>query len=459
MLPVEQKRKMNPMLMKVIVVSVLVHVVLAFVAGVITVANIVIQEETQFEEPPAVEEVEPPKEVKVQIKQQQAPKMQSQSLAMRPVANIAVANVDVNLPDMADSFTVSEGLGGIGSGGSLLGGTSGSIGMGISNVSVFGLKTRAERILFVIDTNRQMVTDKKGGLNSYQVIKDEITDMVGNLSAGTLFNVMLHDRNRTMLFKPQLVSAGADTHQQLIRWIAPINSDANNPGLEGVRGASRPSLPTLADDPVNDALPISHRGNDTGFITQTALEQGIDAVFFITGYHQGFEAVRRRMTEKEQKAWDKKISDSKYIKQLAAHKLEIPQMEARIKAELTKQNAERAKKGMPPRVLDRRHGVYTASQELGMQWKVRHPGHTPNPAVDPKNVAKYFKELNRVLYDDRDKPIPSLNVVLFLAEDEAFTKQAEKQLKDYVRFYRGKHRIIRGEKEIKSARSSKDTRN
>ncbi|MDG1302412.1 MAG: hypothetical protein P8R37_12585 [Opitutae bacterium] len=459
MIPVEQKRKMNPMLMKVIVVSVLVHVVLAFVAGVITVANIVIQEEAQFEEPPAVEEVEPPKEVKVQIKQQQAPKMQSQSLTMRPVANIAVANVNVTLPDMADSFTVSEGLGGIGGGGSLLGGTSGSIGMGVSNVSVFGLKTRAERILFVIDTNRQMVTDKKGGLNSYKVIKDEITDMVGNLSAGTLFNVMLHDRNKTMLFKSQLVSAGADTHQQLIRWIAPINSDANNPGLEGVSGASRPALPTLADDPVNDALPISFRGNDTAFITQTALEQGVDAIFFITGYHQGFEAVRRRMTEKEQQAWDKKISDSKYIKQLAAHKLEIPQMEQRIKAELTKQNAARAKKGMPPRVLDRRHGVYTASLELGMEWKVRHPGHTPNPAVDPKDVAKYFKQLNRVLYEDRDKPIPSLNVVLFLAEDELFSKQAEKQLKDYVRFYRGKHRIIRGEKEIKSARSSKNTRN
>ena len=458
MLPVEQKRKMNPMLMKVIVVSVLVHVVFAFVAGVITVANIVIQEEAQFEEPPAVEEVEPPKEVKVQIKPQQTPKMQSQNLKMRPVANIAVANVNVNLPDMGDSFTVSAGLGGMG-GGSLLGSTRGSIGMGLSNVSVFGLKARAERILFVIDTNRQMLTDKKGGLNSYQVIKDEITDMVGNLSAGTLFNVMLHDGKRTMLFKPQLVSAGADTHQQLIRWIAPINSNANQPGLERVSGASSPDLPTLADDPVNKALRMNFRSNNTGFITQTALEQGIDAVFFITCYHQGFEAVRRRMTDKEQKAWDKKISDPKYIKQLAAHKLEVPQMKARIQAELRKQNAERAKKGMPPRVLDSRHGVYTAARDLGMGWKVQHPGATPNPIVDPKDVAKYFKALNRVLFDDRDKPIPSLNVVLFLAEDELFSKQAEKQLKDYVRFYLGKHRIIRGEKDIKSAGSSKDTRN
>lgn len=114
MIPIEKKRKMNPLLMKVIVISVGIHIIAGFIAGVITVANIVIQEDAQFEEPPAVEEVEPPKEVKVQI-QQSAPKnMQSQSLTMRPVANIAVANVDVNLPDMADSFTVSAGLGGIG---------------------------------------------------------------------------------------------------------------------------------------------------------------------------------------------------------------------------------------------------------------------------------------------------------------------------------------------------------
>lgn len=458
MLPVEKKRKLNPMLMKVIIVSVLAHVVLGFVAGIVTIATIVIQEEAQFEEPPAVEEVEPPKEVKVKI-QQTAPKnQQPQRLAMRPVANIAVANVDVNLPDMGDTFTVSAGLGGIG-GGSLLGGTSGSIGLGISNVSVFGLKTRAERILFVIDTNRQMVTDKKGGLNSYQVIKDEITDMVGNLSAGTLFNIMLADRNKTMLFKPHLVPAGAEVHQELVKWVTPINSDAYNPGLEGVSGASRPNLPTLANDPVNEALPMSFRGNDTSFMTQTALEQDVDAVFFITGYHKGFESVHRKMNEKEQKAWDKKISDAKYQKQLAEHLLEKPLMEQRIQTTLNQINAARVKRGMPPRVLDRRHGVYTASQELELDWDVRHPGHTPRPVIEPEEIEKYFRQLNALLYEDKDKPVPSVNVVLFLAKDEAFSKDDEKRLRDYVRFYRGKHRVIRGENEIKSARSSRNTRN
>ncbi|MFQ3225031.1 MAG: hypothetical protein ACI8Z5_001285 [Lentimonas sp.] len=104
--------------------------------------------------------------MKVKIKQNVPKNQQPQHLSMRPVANIAVANIDVNLPDMDQGFTVTQALGNIGSGSRLLGGTSGSIGLGILNVSVFGLKTRAERILFVIDTNPQMVTDKKGGLNS-----------------------------------------------------------------------------------------------------------------------------------------------------------------------------------------------------------------------------------------------------------------------------------------------------
>ena len=49
MIPAELKKKMNPMLMKVIVASVLVHVVGAFIAGVVTIATIVIQDDAQFE--------------------------------------------------------------------------------------------------------------------------------------------------------------------------------------------------------------------------------------------------------------------------------------------------------------------------------------------------------------------------------------------------------------------------
>ena len=458
MLPPTKQKKMNPLLMKVIVISVGIHVIAGFVAGVITVANIVIQEDAQFEEPPAVVEEEPPPPVKVQIKPQQPKQQQAQRLSMRPVANIAVANVDVNLPEMTQNFTVSAALGGMG-GGQLLGGTRGSIGMGLSDVSVFGLKTRAERILFVIDANRHMVADKKGGLNSYKVIKDEITDMIGNLSAGTLFNVMLHDGWRTMLFKPQLSSAGSEVHQQLIQWINPINSDATKVGLEQNRLAKTPKLTALADEEIHKMIPHRWRGNETAFMTQYALEQNVDAIFFITGYHRGFETLHRGMNERERATYERAVAKPSFIKQMAKHKAEGPEMQARIQAEMAEINAERKAKGQPPRVLASRD-IYSNVRELGLKWTTPGPPRPPHTfAVKDHLVSKYFRKLIDVLYEDNDKPAPSVNVVLFLAGDEAFDKVSKTLLDQYVRFFRGKNRVIRGEDEIKSARSSKGTKN
>ena len=100
MLPPTKKKKMNPLLLKVIFISVAIHLLAGLILGGITVIKYVIPDEAQFEEPPAVVEETPPPEVKVQIKPQQPKQQQAQRLSMRPVANIAVANVDVNLPDI-----------------------------------------------------------------------------------------------------------------------------------------------------------------------------------------------------------------------------------------------------------------------------------------------------------------------------------------------------------------------
>jgi len=455
-----KKRKMNPMLLNVLLISGGAHALALFVLGSITVYKYIIPDEAQFEEPPAMVEEQPPPEVKIEIKQQAAPQQQAmQNLRMKQVGNITVSAVNVDLPSMQDSFTVSAGIGGFGSG-SLLGGTRGTLGIGMSDVSVFGLKTRAERILFIIDANRQMVTDAKGGLNSYKVIKDEITDMVGNLSAGTLFNVMIADRRNNIVFKPQLVPAGQEVHQQIIQWMAPINADANNPGLEGARGVSRDRLQTFADLDINKDMSWSGtRGNETAYMTQIALEQKVDAIFFITGYHRGFEQLRRRLTEREEADWQRIVTSRKYINQLAEHQKEVPLMQKRINDAMAKINEDRKNKGQPPRVLAQRYGVYSNAGELDLKWGTPHPGWPPNYFHNSREVEGYFKDLVDVLYTDNGGIEPSLNVVLFLAGDEEMREDWEDQLNAYVRFFSGKYRIIRGLDEIKSARSSKDTVN
>ncbi len=448
------------MLPNVLLISGGVHALALFVLGSITIYKYIIPDEAQFEEPPAVVEEVPPPDVKVEIKPQAAPQQQAaQSLRMKQVGNIAVSAVDVNLPSMEQSFTVSAGLGGFG-GGSLLGGTSGSIGIGVSDVSVFGLKTRAERILFVIDANRQMVTDAKGGLNSYKVIKDEITDMVGNLSAGTLFNIMIVDRRNFKLFRPQLVPSGQDIHQALIKWITPINQTASNPGLEGAAGASRANISALSEEPMHKNISWSGEGgNETAFVTQVAMEQQVDAIFMITGYHRGFERIRRQPTEREQADWAQTIAKKPYQDQLAKHQLEITEMQRRVDAKLAEINKERAVKGQPPRVLDQRYGIYAVARELGLVWKTQHPGWEPIHYEEARQIERYFKKLIDVLYTDRGAQEPSINVVLFLAGNEEMRAEWEKSLKDYVRFFSGKYRIIRGLDEIKSASSAKSTNN
>jgi hypothetical protein len=460
MIQTELKKKMNPMLVKVIVISVLVHVVGAFIAGVVTIATIVIQDDAQFEEPPSVVEEEPPREVKVVIRPEQAKVPQTQRLKMRPVANIAVANVDVNLPTMDRNFTVSAGLGGVG-GGRLLGGTRGSIGMGLSDISVFGLKTRAERILFVIDTNRRMVTDEKGGLDSYRVIKDEISDMVGNLSAGTLFNVMLTDIRRIKLFKPRLVPSGNEVHQELIKWISTVNNDAGRPGLEGVSGSIMPLLRALPESEMQSAVSWNNGHNHTAFMTQLVIEQSADAIFMITGDHRGFGQVVAPASEAQLIAWEEFRSSPAYKEKEAAFYQEEPQMKQRVANELAKINKARASRGEPPRVLAHSsNDVRGTANELGLNWRNPHPGGGPgHTSTSPRDVEKHFTDVIEKLYTSKGQRPPSLNVILFLAGDEVYQKSWEDELKSYVRFFEGRSRIIRGKNEIKSARSATETVN
>jgi hypothetical protein len=461
MIPTAPKKKFNPILLQVLLISGGIHLIALFILGGITVVRFVIPDDAQFEEPAQTEVEEPPKEVKIEIRPKAAAQPQAlRKLRMKQVGNISVATVDIELPSMEESFSVSAGLGGSGGGG-LLGGAGGSIGLGMSDVNVFGLKTRAERILFIIDTNRRMVTDEKGGLNSYRVIKDEISDMVGNLSAGTLFNIMLQDHRRIKLFKPQLVPAGSEVHQELIKWIEAVNADASKPGLEGVAGSVWPKLSTFQDNEMQKSVSWGHGDNDTAFMTQVALEQSADAIFMITGYHRGFGNVVAPPSEKQLASWKKYESGKEYQDKLAAFHQEEPEMRQRVANELAKINAKRAKDGLPPRVL-RNHAndVRGNARELELDWKHSHPGGGPGHTdIEPRHVEEYFKQVMETRYLNREQQPPSLNVVLFLAGDEVYEKRWQDELKSYVRFFRGMSRIIRGEDEIKSARSAKETKN
>ena len=462
----KKKNKLNPMLLKVLIISGLAHVALIIVLGGITIVNYVIPPDTQFDEPPEIAQEEPPREVKVEIRQN-APAQQDsmQNLRMREVGNIAVASVNVDLPSMEDSFTVSTAIGGFG-GGSLLGSARGTIGLGVSDINVFGLTARAERVLFVISAHRSMVYDSKGGLPSYQTIKDEITTMVGGLSAGTLFNVILRDGHQIKTFKPKLVPAGTEITEELRKWIQPVNSSLENLGF-GPGGQVAQIQNEVSRFPEYSQWLRHGRNNHThARILQYMLETGVDAVFEITGHHSGFggfaiNEASERARERAQEAHRRAMEDPKIQAELEAHRKEIAEVQKKIREAHAKLNESRRARGLPPRVLE--GGVHEQARLFGIEIKTRHPQiPDPNPGwtgVETRLVHRYFREYLNQYYRDRGSEPPSVNVVLFLAGDEDLPKAREDAINEYVRFFRGRMRVLRGLNEIRDAAGAASVRN
>ena len=455
-----KKAKLNPVLAKVIIISLLIHVVLGVVASFVSIAHHVIKDRAAFEEPPLSVDEKPPAEVKVMLDVSKPSIPQLQNLSLRPVSNIAVADIDISMPSMSDNFTVSAGIG-RGVGGKLLSGTRGSIGIGVSEINVFGLKTRAERILFVIDANRRMLTDAKGGLNSYRVIKDEVADMVGNLSPGSLFNVLLYDHRRIVRFKANLVPAGKESHSALVAWIGKINSDSDQPGLHAEQGAEWPDLTAFDEHEMQKIIEWSHGYNDTAFITQVAIEQNADAIFMITGYHRGFVTLAAPPSAKRLQEWNNYKASEQYLARVALYNQEVPKMVKRIDNKLAEINSERSQKGLPARVLKNpRSDVRGNANELALSWANPHPPGGPgHEDIDRRKGIQYFKELLQHRFTDQNLNPPTLNIILFLAGDEEFKPEWQESLKEYARFFEGKSRILRGANEIKSARAAAQTKN
>lgn len=451
------------MLLNVLLISVAVHVLALVVFGGMIAVKYIIPDDAEFEEPPAIEKVEPPKEVRVEITPPApTPQKQLASLRMRPMANIAISSVNVDLPSMDQSFTVSTGIGGFGEG-NLMGGARGTIGMGLSNVNVFGLKSKGEKILFVIDANRSMLFDEKGGINSYKVIKDEIADLVGNLSAGTLFNVMLVDREHYKLFKPRLVSTGASTTIELVKWLAPVNSSINSAGLRAAEGHEM----TMTVKTELEGLEQLSQGLNKGInfsmstlaLDQMVLEMQVDAIFQILGNHKGYSRIRKNLTSTQWSAWkqevlkvENQIKDNPKLQEgITARNNDRARLKIAVKDELAKQNEQRASKGLPPRVVS--DDLESAMKTLNLRFSTPEPMRTPNPPyswAETSEVENYFKSLKKKLFTDAGTPVTSMNIILFLAENENFSEEKEDSVDDFVRDFNGKMKIIRGLAEIKS---------
>lgn len=351
------------------------------------------------------------------------------------------------------------------------GGTSG-FGEGLARttgvpITIFEkIPVNAESFVIAIDTNPTLMRDERGGLYTYRVIKHELARLLDQLPSGVLFNIMLYNsegHNRTVnLFQPHLVAATATNKRMAIEWMVPVNEDPARlgPGNNNFR-------PEAFIEPVG-----KHLHGDL-WALQAAMEQKPQAIYFVTGNWPDFSRVQRPFTEQEQAAYEKRREDyeQRFQTRLSARDRDIYEQARqdavarnqasmqRAQAWIKAENERRAKRGLPPMVAVHWHEVarqqgfpvvhpeQVALAALSDSARNRLEGARPNRGTvyfEPRQVERHFQELSKVLYAVDRKASPSINLVVLLGKDEAWSQEQNRRLAHYVRQHDGQFRVIRG---------------
>lgn len=295
---------------------------------------------------------------------------------------------------------------------------------GTSAVNFFGIKSKGRRVAFLIDAERYMLTDPRGGYPAYQIVKEEIAGMIGKLGLETLFNVILFEGRNVSAFSERLLPATAANKAKIVDWLYPVNREFEKLGLQPIRYPIH-NLNAEVEPVKNDYL--------TGYLRaiQYALEIDVDAVFIILSGYRSMETPR---TKEEME---------KLLKQMNwTEKDDIAWREAVKKGYdwLAKENAARKAKGIPERVIVHIGEVW---RDMGFRPPRSRPGGIQ---ITPDQREEQVQNAIRLHYLAKDKPKPQINFVIFIGkdQDEDRVPQFEHFENIAQRAKNGKVRVLKG---------------
>lgn len=267
-------------------------------------------------------------------------------------------------------------------------------GKGTSQVNFFGIKSAGKRVAFLIDAEKYMLTDQRGGYPAYQIVKEEIAGMIGKMGLETRFNVVLFEENNLSAFSDKLLPATAANKGKVSEWLEPVNREYEKLGLRAIK---YPILPVKSEvEPVKTNY---LRGYLRAI--QYALEQDVDTVFLICSGYRGMWVPR----DPEEYA--------KLLKKMRwTEKDDIALAEANKKASewLKNENARRKEKGIPERVVI---SLAEIRNELGLRPRTK-PGGIQITAEEREDQVANAMKLH---YLSKDKPKPQINFVIFIGAD------------------------------------------
>lgn len=270
---------------------------------------------------------------------------------------------------------------------------------GTSQVNFFGIKSQGKRVAFLIDAERYMLTDPRGGYPAYEVVKNEIAGMIGKLGLDTYFNVILYEGSAVSAYSDKLLPATTANKEKIRDWLYPVNRDFEKLGL---RSIGYP-IQTVS----SEVKPVEARYL-SGYLRaiQYALETDVDSVFIIcSGYRsmtvplnltpeeKAKEIKRLKWTDKDQQAWNAAVKKGQDW--------------------LKKENAARKAKGVPERVIINISEVW---RDMGLRPPRSPPNFNKQVTADQREDQ--VQNAVRLHYQAKGKTKPQINFVIFIGKDQ-----------------------------------------
>lgn len=457
------KKEKRGLLYQVFIIVAIIQVVLLITMGSVIVTQSIITEEKKFDAPPTIEKVDQArKETRVRVQQQQKKTQKlTRRISITNPQNTNLPQVNITLPP---TMSMGAGISAI----SNIDMTS-KFNIVTTTVDIGGIKSKTEKVLICIDTGKYLMTDERGGLDTYKAIREDIKKLINNLPPTVLFNLMAYSTEygtSINMFQPSLVAATSANKRMACDFVEPLNASLSRLGPGG--NNYKLKYPFLPQPP--DSNHYSQYASNIYRIYQAALEQGADTIYILTTSWTDPERIKKpwnnaqtqryvrdmaRYSEnverqRRQAGWNDQKQIEYEREDMIARRDGIKKARDWIKAE----NDRRAKKGQP---------LYTGNVYKAMydnKFYVR-PKEVP-PSIGVKapevkfesygrsGILKYYDKLFKEVYRDKQMKPPTLNMIVFRGKNENLTPAENRVIKQFTSSNNGgRSRVLRGLKPVK----------
>jgi hypothetical protein len=428
-----KKKHVNRQFWTVAVLTAVFHLLILVIVGGLTVYKIVSPPEAEFKAPPPVEALDLlPLEYQANLD-----RLQSASEISAPQEQIVAQNMDLNLPSInLDAIGPVASAANVRVGGNMGRGLGGGGGLGFASTAFdfLGIRSQGERVVIIIETSEEMLLDTKGGIDAYEIIKNEAERLFAGLPPGTLFNIFFTDRrNSVHLFSDSFVAATPSSKEAIMNWIRPINTDRTGQRVASVNFIAGGHRWRVGEDSI--IRNIESRG--ILYALEAAFSLKADTIFLIVagwppirgqeGQGRGPEAAAewRRIQEE----WrQRQLANPRIAREYEAWRERQRTMNAEAQRIFDEENARRMARGEAARVIT---GMGTIIQENNLREKFNVPFLSPigNPPssgeggsassrnLDIRDVQRIVTESIRHHYDVGDRP--QLNLILYGTDGNA----------------------------------------